>query len=217
MSFEARSSYGRNYINSLQGGNNWTALTGNASNGDPRNATKLRPYGEAWVSVSDIQKMASVSDANRYTGAASLSYQTTPSLLTRITVGVDLTNDNKQRFFPYDGNFGSASVFNGEKDDAYRYYSNYSAEYSTQYSLRLTQSIRSDFSIGGQGNYETEQDNVAVGKQYPGPGVSTVAAAAQSFGGETYGHTVNIGGYAQDRVSFNDRLYATVGFRHRRQ
>jgi hypothetical protein len=60
-SFEARSSYGRNYINSLQGGNNWTALTGNASNGDPRNATKLRPYGEAWVSVADIQRMASVS------------------------------------------------------------------------------------------------------------------------------------------------------------
>ena len=213
MSFEARSSYGRNYINSLQGGNNWTALTGNASNGDPRNATKLRPYGEAWVSVSDIQKMASVSDANRYTGAGSLSYQTTPSLLTRITVGVDLTNDNKQRYFPYDGNFGSASVFNGEKDDAYRYYSNYSAEYSTQYSLKLPHSIRSDFAIGGQGNYETEQDNVAVGKQYPGPGVSTVTAAAQTFGGESYAHTVNIGGYAQDRVSFNDRLYATVGFR----
>jgi len=213
LSFEARSSYGRNYINSLQGGNNWTALTGNASNGDPRNATKLRPYGEAWVAVSDIQKMTSNSDANRYTGAGSLSYQTTPSLLTRITVGVDLTNDNKQRFFPYDGNFGSASVFNGEKDDAYRYYSNYSAEFSTQYTLKLTRGIRSDFSIGGQGNYETEQDNVAVGKQYPGPGVSTVTAAAQSFGGESYAHTVNIGGYAQDRLSFNDRLYTTVGFR----
>ena len=212
-SFEARSSYGRNYINSLQGGNNWTALTGNASNGDPRNATKLRPYGEAWVSVADIKKMASVSDANRYTGGASLSYQATPSLLAKLTVGVDLTNDNKQRFFPYDGNFGSASVFNGEKDDAYRYYSNYSTEASTQYSLKLGHGIGSDFSIGGQGNYETEQDNVAVGKQYPGPGVSTVTAAAQTFGGESYAHTVNIGGYAQDRLSFGDRLYTTIGFR----
>src|SRR5262249_41372233 len=35
--FEARSTFARNYINALQSGNNWTALTGNASNGDPRN------------------------------------------------------------------------------------------------------------------------------------------------------------------------------------
>ena len=213
VSFEARSSYGRNYINSLQGGNNWTSLTGNASNGDPRNATKLRPYGEAWVSVADIQTMTSVSDANRYTGGGSMSYQASPAWLTKLTAGVDLTNDNKQRFFPYSGNFGSASVFNGEKDDAFRYYSNYSAEASSQYTFKLPRGIGSDFSIGGQGNYETEQLNVAVGKTYPGPGVSTVAAAAQTLGGETYAHTVNIGAYAQDRFSFGDRLYTTVGFR----
>jgi TonB-dependent SusC/RagA subfamily outer membrane receptor len=213
MNFEARSSYGRNYINSLQGGNNWTALTGNASNGDPRNATKLRPYGEAWVAVSDIQKMTSFSDANRYTGGATISYQATPSLLSRFTVGVDLTNDNKQRFFPYDGNFGSASVFNGEKDDAFRYYSNYTADYLAQYSMKLPHGITSDFAVGGQGYYETEQLNLAVGKQYPGPGVSTVTAASQTFGSETYAHTVNIGGYAQDRLSISDRFFTTVGFR----
>ncbi len=213
LNFEARSSYGRNYINSLQGGNNWTALTGNASNGDPRNATKLRPYGEAWVSVADIQKMRSFSDANRYTGGATVSYQGTANFLTRFNVGVDLTNDNKQRFFPYEGNFGSASVFNGEKDDAYRYYSNYTADYLAQYSLRLPHGVTSDFALGGQGYYETEQLNVAVGKQYPGPGVSTVTAASQTFGSESYAHTVNVGGYAQDRLSFGDRLFTTVGLR----
>lgn len=213
MNFEARSSYGRNYINSLQGGNNWTALTGNASNGDPRNATKLRPYGEAWVAVADIQKMTSFSDANRYTGGATVNYQATPNLLTKLNVGVDLTNDNKQRFFPYDGNFGSASVFNGEKDDAFRYYSNYTADYLAQYSLKLPHAITSDFALGGQGYYETEQLNLAVGKQYPGPGVSTVTAASQTFGSETYAHTVNIGGYAQDRLAFGDRFFTTVGFR----
>ena len=211
--FDAQSSFGRNYINSLQGGNNWTALTGNASNGDPRNATKLRPYGEAWVSVSDIQKMVSFSDANRYTGSVTANYQATPSLLSKLTAGVDLTNDNKQRFFPYDGNFGSASVFNGEKDDGYRYYSNYTADYSLQYHLSLPRGMGSDFTVGGQGNYETEQLNVAVGKAYPGPGVSTVTAASQTFGSEAYAHTVNVGGYAQDRLSFHDQLFTTIGLR----
>ena len=213
LSFEARSSFGRNFINSLQGGNNWTALTGNASNGDPRNATALRPYGEAWVSVADIEKMTSFSDANRYTGGLTGSYQISPNLQTKLTVGEDLTNDNKQRFFPYNGNYGSAYVFNGEKDDGYRYFSQYTADWLTQYTFKLPFGIGSEFAVGGQGYYQTEQLNIAVGKQFPGPGVSTVTAASQTFGGETYTHTVNIGGYAQDRLAFGDRLYTTVGMR----
>jgi TonB-dependent SusC/RagA subfamily outer membrane receptor len=213
LTFDTRAFYGRNYINSLQGGNNWTALTGNASNGDPRNATQLRPYGEAWVSVADVQKMTSFSDANRYTGGASMSYQAAPNFLNRLTVGVDLTNDNKQRFFPYDGNYGSAYVFNGEKDDAYRYYSIYTADYLGQVNFKLPFGIGSDLSFGGQGFYETDQQNVAVGKSFPGPGVSTVAAASQTFGSELYTHSVNIGGLAQNRFSFKDRLFTTVGIR----
>lgn len=213
LNLEARSFYGRNYINSLQGGNNWTALTGNASNGDPRNATALRPYGEAWVSVPDIQRMTSFSDANRYTGGVTASYQTTPKMLNRVTVGVDLTNDNKQRFFPYDGNYGSAYVTNGEKDMAFRYYSLYTADYLGQYTFALPFGISSDLSWGGQGYYETDEQNAAIGKVFPGPGVSTVGAASQVFGGEIYIHSVNVGGLVQDRFSFGDRLFTTVGFR----
>ena len=213
LTFETRAFYGRNYINSLQGGNNWTALTGNASNGDPRNASALRPYGEAWVSVADIKKMTSFSDANRYTGGATMSYQTLPNFLNRVTVGVDLTNDNKQRFFPYDGNYGSAYVFNGEKDDAYRYYSIYTADYMGQLTFHLPFQIGSDLSFGGQGYYETDQQNVAVGKGFPGPGVSTVSAGSQGFGAEIYAHDVNIGALAQNRFSYRDRLFTTVGVR----
>jgi TonB-dependent SusC/RagA subfamily outer membrane receptor len=213
LTFETRAFYGRNYINSLQGGNNWTALTGNASNGDPRNATALRPYGEAWVSVADIKRMTSFSDANRYTGGGTMSYQTLPNFLNRVTVGVDLTNDNKQRFFPYDGNYGSAYVFNGEKDDAYRYYSIYTADYMGQLTFHLPFNIGSDFSFGGQGYYETDQQNVAVGKSFPGPGVSTVSAGSQVFGSELYAHDVNVGALAQNRFSYHDRLFTTVGVR----
>jgi len=213
LTFDTRAFYGRNYIDALQGGNNWTALTGNASNGDPRNATSLRPYGEAWVSVADIKKMTSFSDANRYTGGATMSYQALQNFLNRLTVGLDLTNDNKQRFFPYDGNYGSAYVFNGEKDDGYRYYSIYTADYLGQVNFHLPFAIGSDFSFGGQGFYETDQQNIAVGKSYPGPGVSTVSAGSQVFGSEVYVHSVNIGAYAQNRFSYGDRLFTTVGLR----
>src|SRR5439155_847843 len=59
---EAHSSYARNRIAELQAGNNWTALLGNALNGDPRKATVQRPYGEAWVPVADIKRMDTFSD-----------------------------------------------------------------------------------------------------------------------------------------------------------
>jgi TonB-dependent SusC/RagA subfamily outer membrane receptor len=213
LSFEVRTFFSKNYINALQSGNNWTALTGNASNGNPLNATKKRPYGEAWVSVADIQKMKSVSDANRYTGGITISYQPKPYFSNRFTLGLDATNENKARFFPYEGDYGSAYVTNGEKDDGYRDYRVVTFDYLGQLSFRLPRGIASDFSFGGQGFFEYESLNMAIGKVFAGPGVSTVSAASQTFGQERYAHTVNIGGLAQDRLSFGDHLFATVGVR----
>ena len=47
---------------------------------------------------------------------------------------------------------------------------------------------------------------------FAGPGVSTVSSASQTFAGECT-HQVNLGGLAQDRLSFGDRLYTTIGLR----
>jgi TonB-dependent SusC/RagA subfamily outer membrane receptor len=213
LSFEARSYFGKNYINSLQSGNNWTALTGNATNGNPMNATKLRPYGEAWVSVADIQKMTSTSDANRYTGGFTINYRASQNFTNRLTLGLDLTSENKARFFPYAGDYGSAYVTDGEKDDGYRDYHVFTFDYLGQLNFRLPGGIGSDFSFGGQGFLEYESLNMAIGKVFAGPGVSTVSAASQTFGQEQYAHTVNIGALAQNRFSFGDHLFSTIGIR----
>ena len=78
---EARSTYVRDVINEIQAGNNWTALLGNAINGDPRTVSKDRPYGEAWVPVSDIQSMTTQSDVDRWTGGLTLSHAPLSRLL----------------------------------------------------------------------------------------------------------------------------------------
>jgi len=213
LSFDARTGFTRDYIDVLQSGNNWTALTGNASNGDPRNASRLRPYGEAWVSVADVEAMTSTNDANRFTGGLTMNYAPVPKWTNRLTVGSDQVNENKERFFPYSGNYGSAGVSNGEKDDLYRDYYVYTADYLSQISFKLPMNIGNDFSFGGQGYYESEGLSGAIGKNFAGPGVSTVSAATTTYGVQTFTHDVTVGGLVQDRFSFGDRLFTTVGLR----
>jgi TonB-dependent SusC/RagA subfamily outer membrane receptor len=213
LTFDIRSAYSRDYINALQSGNNWSSLTGNAQNGDPRLASALRPYGEAWISVADIQRITSTSDANRWTGGATANYAPTAAFTHRFTVGVDVVGEQKQRFFPQDGSYGAASVNNGEKTNAMRSYSVYTADYLGTLNFHLPRNIGSTFSFGGQGFYETEILTAAIGKQFAGPGISTVSAASQTFGAERYTHSVQIGGLAQNRFSYGDRFFTTVGVR----
>jgi TonB-dependent SusC/RagA subfamily outer membrane receptor len=213
LTFDVHSAFDRDYINALQSGNNWATLTGNAENGDPRQATAARPYGEAWISVADIQKIKTTSDANRWTGGATANYAVTPTFSNRLTVGADIVDEQKERLFPQEGNYGSAYVTNGEKTNATRNYSVYTADYLGTLNFHLPMGIGSTFSFGGQGFYETEVLTAAIGKQFAGPGISTVSAASQTFGAEQYTHAVQVGGLAQNRFSFGDRFFTTVGVR----
>ena len=213
LTFDVHSAFARDYINALQSGNNWSSLTGNAQNGDPRQATALRPYGEAWISVADIKNITSTSDANRWTGGATANYAPTAAFNNRLTVGTDVVDEQKQRFFPQNGAYGAASVNNGEKTNASRNYSVYTMDYLGTFNFHLPMGVGSAFSFGGQGFYETEVLTAAIGKQFAGPGISTVTSASQTFGAERYTHAVQIGGLAQNRFSFGDRLFTTVGVR----
>ncbi len=213
LSFDIRSAFSRDYIHALQSGNNWATLTGNAQNGDPRQASALRPYGEAWISVADIEKIVSTSDANRWTGGGTMTFAPMAAFTNRFTVGADIVGETKQRFFPQEGNYGSAYVTNGEKVNAQRNYSVYTMDYLGTFNFHLPKGIGSAFSFGGQGFYETEQRSAAIGKQFAGPGISTVTSASQTFGAELYQHSVQIGALAQNRFNFGDQLFTTVGVR----
>ncbi len=213
ITVEVRSQYARNKINELQAGNNWTALLGNAMNGNPRNASKLRPYGEAWVSVKDIQSMETTSDADRWTGGVTLSYAATSNFTHRLIVGTDAVNEEKARFFPYAGNFGPAGVTNGQKNLGVRTYRTTTVDYLSNLNFKLPFDLESSLSFGGQGFWESERLNLAVGNNFPGPGVSTVAAGAITTGGEAFTQTINLGLLAQNRFAWKDRLFVTVGLR----
>ena len=210
---EARSAYVRDRINEIQAGNNWTALLGNALNGDPRTATKDRPYGEAWVPVKDIETMKTQSDVDRWTGGLTLNNTILPTLSHRFTMGVDAVNDHKWRFFPYAGAFGPAGVTDGQANRGTRNYKTYTVDYLAQWQYKLPWNFESNLSVGGQGFWDIESLITAVGNTFPGPGVSVISSAATTTAGEQYTKTVNLGFLAQDRFSFKDALFFTAGVR----
>ncbi len=210
---ETRSAYVRDLINEIQAGNNWTALLGNAINGNPRTASATRPYGEAWVPVADIQTMTTQSDVDRWTGGITLNHATLTNMSNRFTLGVDAVNDHKDRFFPYAGAFGPAGVTFGQKNLGIRNYKTYTVDYLGQYSFKLPGSIESNLSWGGQGFWDIEDLLISVGNTFAGPGVNSLSSAATTQASESYTQTVNLGLLAQDRLAWKDQLFATVGLR----
>jgi TonB-dependent SusC/RagA subfamily outer membrane receptor len=212
-SIEARSLFTRNDIDELQAGNNWTALLGNAINGNPRNATKEKPFGEAWVPVSDIQKIETTSSANRWTGGLTLNYSMLPTFTHRFTAGLDAVNDEKGRFFPYFGAYGPAGVTNGQRNVGPRNYTSVTFDYLASLTHKLPFGIGGDLAVGGQGFRENERLSLSVGNTFAGPGVSTVSSSSVQTAGEVYSEVVNLGAYAQERLAFGNKLFATLGLR----
>jgi hypothetical protein len=122
-------------------------------------------------------------------------------------------NDEKGRFFPYFGAYGPAGVTNGQRNLGTRNYASFTLDYLAQLSSRLPWGIASDLSLGGQALRENERLSISVGNTFAGPGVSTVSSASVQSAGEVYTETVLLGGLIQDRLSFGNKLFTTLGLR----
>ena len=211
-SFELNSAYTRNRILALQSGNNWTSLYGNAILGNPKKATEDTPFGEPWVPVQNIRQIEAYSDASRWTGGFTATFQPITRFTNRLTVGLDNVADQKERLLPF-GNYYTYLGEQGERNIGYRSANTFTADYLGTLNFTLPAGVGSDFSFGAQGFWETEEYSFAIGQGFAGPGVTTVGGAAVTFGDENFVETIQVGMFAQNRFSFGDRLFATLGLR----
>jgi TonB-dependent SusC/RagA subfamily outer membrane receptor len=211
-SFSLNSSFSKNDVLQLQSGNNWTALYGNAILGNPLRATADRPYGEPWTSVSDIRAMDTHSHATRWTGGMTATYTPTDFFSNRLTIGYDVVTDQKERLLP----FGSEYVYLGtigERNVGYRSGSTATVDYLGTLGFDITSSIASDLSFGAQGYWVTEEFSMAIGRGFAGKGVTTVGGAATTEADESFEESITLGMFAQNRFSFGEKLFATLGLR----
>jgi TonB-dependent starch-binding outer membrane protein SusC len=205
------SGYVRNRINSLQSGNNWLGIYTNALLSNPRNATPEAPYGGGLdVTVPDSKAITTYSDADRWTGAVTLNYSPSSNFTHKATFGLDAVNDQKTRNLPFGKHYTYIGT-NGERNIGYRNARKFTADYlgNLNYSLPW---FSGAFAFGGQAYWDVTSESMATGKDFAGPGVTSVGGAARTFGDEQYNEEINIGGFAQNRFDLGD-LFITAAVR----
>ena len=206
------SAYSRNSIYSLQSGNNWMSLLGNATIGSPKNATEETPYGEPWIPVENIKQVETYSKASRWTGGLNISFAPMQNFTNRLTLGLDNVDDQKTRTLPF-GYFYVYANEDGERNIGYRSARNFTFDYLGQVTFGIADAIGSQLSFGAQGFWETTETSMATGREFAGPGVTTVGGAALTFGDELFNENINLGAFAQNRFEFGDKLFFTAGLR----
>ncbi|MEX2284477.1 MAG: TonB-dependent receptor [Gemmatimonadota bacterium] len=227
LSFDVTSAYTRNRIYELQSGNNWTSLLGNAVLGVPYNACGGKtasgeqapactgtggPYGEPWVPISAIKRIETFDDANRWTGGVTANYSPGGNFNNKFQVGLDAVGEEKSYLRPF--GYPYTYVPAGEKDLGYRNYRSVTAEYLGTISFNdILPNLNTNVSFGAQGFQTVERFNMAIGKEYSAPGVTTVSGGAIRSGSEQFEERVQLGFFGQNRFSFQDKIFLTTGVR----
>lgn len=210
--FAINTAYAKNRILSLQSGNNWMSLLGNAVLGNPRKATEAQPYGEPWIAVKSIKKVDTFDDANRFTAGMTATYQPYSWFTNKVTVGMDNVDEEKSRLMPF-GEFYTYVGTVGERNLGYRRSSTLTAEYLGTMNYDFRDDLTSELSFGAQGFWDQSSNQMATGRGFAGPGVTVVSGGSVTFGDERFVETINVGMFLQDRLSYRDKLFATMGLR----
>ena len=205
------SGYSRNKVLEQQAGNNWNALLGNAILGNPRVATEGRPFGEPWTPVEVIRKIEAYTDTDRYTAGLTIRYNPTENFNHRIVFGLDAVGEQRERLLPYGEPY--TYVPEGERNLFHRSFKSWTIDYLGNYRFSISDEIENELSWGGQGFWEFDHMVFATGREFAGPGVTTVGGGAQTLGNEQFTEVVSIGVYGQTRFSFFEKLFVTAGLR----
>jgi hypothetical protein len=188
------------------------SMLGNAVLGNPRKATEDQPFGEPWVPIKSIKEVDTFDDASRWTGGLTATFTPASWFTNKLTFGLDAVDEEKARLLPY-GNYYTYVGTVGERNLGYRRAQNVTADYLGSMTFDEIFGVGHEVAFGAQGFWETASNQMATGRGFAGPGVTTVGGAALTFGSETFVETVNIGMFAQDRLSFRDKFFTTVGIR----
>jgi TonB-dependent SusC/RagA subfamily outer membrane receptor len=154
---------------------------------------------------------------NRFTGSATFNHHPVDWFTQRLIVGVDHTSEDGrglEKFAPPElapFTLGNAS---GRIGQTLTGTSLTTFDYNATAKAKLTSSLTASTSLGGQWYRTSLNESFLGGIGFPGPSITTVSGTATALP-STQGDTINttIGGYAQEELAFNDRLYLTGALR----
>ena len=156
-------------------------------------------------------------DLSRFTGSVTVRHRPLGWLDHRLILGIDQTGEDNQGiigFMPPDvAQFFDPVTARGTFDLNRRDITFYTADYSATARARLSRTISSATSVGGQ-FYQRRVDTVGVqGAEFPAPGLRTGISTARTFGSQDYFSNKTIGLFAQQQFGLNERVFLTAAVR----
>jgi TonB-dependent SusC/RagA subfamily outer membrane receptor len=156
-------------------------------------------------------------DIHRFTGSVTFNHNPIGWFTQRLIVGLDYTNEDGRglelfappALAPF--TLGNAA---GRIGQTLTSTSLTTADYNGTAKFNLTSTITSATSLGGQWYRTALHQSFLGGIGFPGPGITTVSGTAIALP-STQGDTINttIGGYGQEEIGLNDRLFLTGAVR----
>jgi len=154
---------------------------------------------------------------NRFTGSATVNHQPVHWFTERLIAGVDYTSEDGRTLEKYAPpelapfTLGNAA---GRIGQTLTRRTLTTFDYNGTAKFELTPAWSSSTSLGGQWYRTALNESFLGGIGFPGPGITTVSGTAQAIAA-SQGDTTNttIGGYAQEEVGLNNRLFLTGAIR----
>jgi TonB-dependent starch-binding outer membrane protein SusC len=194
-----------------RGENAWESIYQSFAAGIPYTATERRPYGEPGGSIDAHVQMEHEQATRRSTTGVTLAHSPGERFRHRATIGLDWFAEETTTFFP----FGYEGMFYplGNKLNHTRQFRDATVDYRATFEQPFSDAVHLRLSAGTQGNFSETNRVEAWGDQFPGPGLSTVAAAAITSAGEWRVQEINAGVFVDQTLELWDRLFVGAGLR----
>jgi TonB-linked SusC/RagA family outer membrane protein len=161
-------------------------------------------------------------DADRFTGSVTLNHRPASWFDHRLIVGVDRAMEDNQEQAPRNDILGSRySSFSyvgpdggGYVDVWTRNSTNTTFDYVANARYRINEAWNTTTSVGGQFYGRKVHSRNLYGEFFPAGGLTAVTAAEiQQFGADEQLENNTVGGFIQEQLVWNDRLYLTAAVR----
>ena len=173
------------------------------------------PTGQrAFATTRETAQRFIEGDQEHFTISSTVTYEPSQTVNLNLTFGTDFTNQNNWDFRPF---ANDVDDFTNVRDKGVRWAgSRNNREITLDGRATWTErfgNISSQLVVGGQGFISRNKNVWGRGRDFPGPGLEVLGAAALPLLGEGFSEQVNIGLLFQEQIGINDWIYVTGGGR----
>lgn len=163
------------------------------------------------VSFDEIATIDTWQETEQFMGSANFDWRPTDWLTAHATAGMDVSSNKDQQFFPVDG-VGYSRYPLGERTSNASLSRGYTAEVFLRTEAPISSSVQSQSTVGSQFFVDERRTVFATGEELV-PGTESITAAATTTADEATLESRTLGIFAQQRFSWQDRLFLTGGLR----